>query len=604
MTVNQLKLRPIDELRSESFHVPAYQRGYRWTRRQVVELLQDVWDFARSGAKVKGEFYCLQPVVVAPYEDGAWEVVDGQQRLTTLSLILSFFNERLTEKHRRRIFPIDYRTRPASAGFLLDPKPERENENIDFFHMARAYAAILEWFEDKSSNVNEIESAFLNDVKIIWYEIGPETKPMEVFQRLNIGKIALTDAELVKALFLRSSNFEGEGTRLLQLRQLQIAHEWDSIERRLQEDDFWYFLTNMPQEANRIEFVLRLCADRIKQVEGAAGGEADIFHVFVQQLDKPDTNAWTQWAEVKRLFLSMEEWFRDDTLHHLVGFLASQETGEPHAAIARVARWAEEAPSKRAFRRRLKDEIFIRLFRGRGSATDRPADALRELLRSEISALDYVSDKAAIRNVLLLFNLATLIESHAYVRFPFGAFKTQQWDIEHIRSVQSRMPKRPDDQKRWLSNVVDYLGCEEGAPVQSVAMGDLSQRQFLREAARALQDAVKFDEQEFQNFFLKVQQLYDPDQDFEVDNGLGNLTLLDAATNRGYGNAIFPIKRSTIIALDKVGRFVPLCTKNVFLKYYSKSIDRMLVWGRVDAEAHAAAVCDRLSVFFAEEAGA
>jgi hypothetical protein len=236
MSMNQLTLRSIDELKGESFHVPSYQRGYRWSRTQVVELLDDVWDFVRDNRKAKGEFYCLQPVVVAPLVNGLWSVVDGQQRLTTIFLILSYFNEGYTEMRRKKLYSIAYETRSPSGDFLRNPQDERRNENIDFFHMAEARDAIREWFGDKAAHLNDIESAFLLNVKVIWYELGLDVKPTEVFQRLNMGKIPLTESELVKALFLRAANFAGDDQRLLQLRQLQIAGEWDDMERRLQDE--------------------------------------------------------------------------------------------------------------------------------------------------------------------------------------------------------------------------------------------------------------------------------------------------------------------------------------------------------------------------------
>lgn len=599
MSIHQLQLRPIDDLRTEKFFVPAYQRGYRWTRRQVTELLEDVWDFVRMGGKGKGQFYCLQPVVVAPGEDGSWEVVDGQQRLTTLYLILYHFNGRFQESYQKELYSIQYATRPASAEFLRNLQPQRANENIDFFHMSQARDAIEDWFKDKSSKINDIESAFLNDVKVIWYEID-RAKPMEVFQRLNIGKIPLTDAELVKALFLRSSNFEGEGLRALQLRQLQIAHEWDAIERRLQEDDFWYFLTNAEREANRIEFLLKLSSDRLKPASPGSN-EPSVFHAFAQRLSEPDARAWSEWETVKRLFLTMEEWFRDGTLYHLIGFLASQEATEPHRGIATVSRVADEAQSKRAFRRELKSEIFRRVFRRSRDAVAPTGAELHEFLRAELDGLDYGSDKVQIRNVLLLFNLASLMESESHARFPFGAYKRERWDIEHIRSVQSRMPQRPDEQKRWLDNVLKHLGVEASLIDEADGAGYRSQeRDSLTKTARALLAAEKLDTEAFARFFKSVQDLYDPFHDIDVDNSIGNLTLLDFGTNRGYGNAIFPIKRRTIIALDKVGKFVPLCTKNVFLKYYSTRIDRMFVWSKEDVDTYAASIADCLMRFFAE----
>ncbi|UPZ16247.1 GmrSD restriction endonuclease domain-containing protein [Flavobacterium humidisoli] len=74
---------------------------------------------------------------------------------------------------------------------------------------------------------------------------------------------------------------------------------------------------------------------------------------------------------------------------------------------------------------------------------------------------------------------------------------------------------------------------------------------------------------DFDQLFKKVQALSNEEQlTDDLKNSLGNLTLLDAGTNRGYGNALFVTKRRIIIEKDKGGVFIPICTKNVFLKYF------------------------------------
>ncbi|KQT10325.1 DUF262 domain-containing protein [Ramlibacter sp. Leaf400] len=586
MQANELELRSVETLRAETFIVPAYQRGYRWTRQQVVELLEDVWEFARRGGRARGEFYCLQPVVVAASPEGGWEVVDGQQRLTTLHLLLSHFNERKAEKYRYKSFEMSYKTRPASAKFLQRVRPEDAAENIDFFYMAEAAAAIEAWFEERSSIVEDCESTFRNDVKVIWYEITGDVRPTDVFRRLNVGKIPLADAELVKALFLRASNFKGEDGRLQQMRQLQIASEWDAIERRLQDDDFWYFLTNSSRESNRIDLILRLCADSQPAAKGSAPWNEDsIFHAFDHRLRREGSNAWQEWAQVKRVFLTLVEWFEDPVLHHLVGFVATQSRVRSHDAVLEVTQLAERAGSKQEFRALLKQGIRALLFRR--SWKSGSGEPLRDFIREDLAGLEYSPDRVRIRAVLLLFNLVTLMASGSNMRFPFGAYKRERWDIEHIRSVASRMPERVDEQKAWLARVVDFFG---GA----------NRGNLLIDRADALVRAEKFDGPAFRDLFEKLREQHDPGQDVDVDNSIGNLTLLDAETNRSYGNAMFPLKRRRVIERDRTGGFVPLCTKNAFLKYYSTDVDRMLMWNKTDSQAHAEAIVERLATFFEE----
>ncbi|MSO78875.1 MAG: DUF262 domain-containing protein [Acidimicrobiia bacterium] len=85
------------------FFVADYQRGYRWGEDEVRRLLDDIKEACAA------EYY-LQPVVVKPLESGRWELVDGQQRLTTLYLILRIIKNFLPELELR--YTLTYETRP------------------------------------------------------------------------------------------------------------------------------------------------------------------------------------------------------------------------------------------------------------------------------------------------------------------------------------------------------------------------------------------------------------------------------------------------------------------------------------------------------------
>ena len=80
---NELAIHEISQ-EAEIFHIPNYQRGYRWTKDEVLALLNDMSAFCRDADNV----YCLQPLVLEKRRDGKTFVVDGQQRLTTLAIIL------------------------------------------------------------------------------------------------------------------------------------------------------------------------------------------------------------------------------------------------------------------------------------------------------------------------------------------------------------------------------------------------------------------------------------------------------------------------------------------------------------------------------------
>lgn len=89
--MENLEIKSLGEILNEKFFVPYYQRGFRWTEKQVVDLLNDIYNFSKIEHQ-ENEFYCLQPLVVK--KNGVnWNLIDGQQRLTTIILIAKYFNE-------------------------------------------------------------------------------------------------------------------------------------------------------------------------------------------------------------------------------------------------------------------------------------------------------------------------------------------------------------------------------------------------------------------------------------------------------------------------------------------------------------------------------
>jgi len=250
MADQQITLRAINELRVDEdgnglrFFIPAYQRGFRWSPLQVQQLLDDIQEFTQRRNPQPEEFYCLQPLVIkAHLETRDLEVVDGQQRLTTLLLILRHFNERLAERFRQTLFSLDYETRPNLDVFLDDPIEETANQNVDFYHLYHAIQTIEFWFAERDNEVETIKSALLNQTKVIWFQLAASDNPVEAFTRLNVGKIPLTNDELIRALFLRRT---GPNDTEATSTQLRIAYEWDQVEKALQSDSFWYFLSNQP----------------------------------------------------------------------------------------------------------------------------------------------------------------------------------------------------------------------------------------------------------------------------------------------------------------------------------------------------------------------
>jgi len=571
------------------YWVPAYQRGYRWDRLQVTQLLDDIWDFIQASEESRRtSFYCLQPLVVRKLEDGGYEVVDGQQRLTTIFILLSHRNEILTLLGKQR-FSIDYETRDRA--FLDEIDLDRSNENVDFYHICQAWRAIEEWLASRDPmHALKLLQHLLNDdeagrnVKVIWYELAPNDDPVAAFTRLNIGKIPLTEAELVRALFLRRAA-QDDATGNLSLR---IAYEWDQIEKRLQDNSVWYFLQNTDlDDANRIGLVFRLAA----RMEGYAinGEDYAVFFHFSDRLSA-ELSAEIEWRKVKDIFMALEEWYEDRYLFHVLGFVLNQ-TGGGLSTIAELL-VDSQASSKHDFSQGLRNRVYGMVLGSDFSAAS--SDELEEEITNLCRTVDY-ANAPKVRSLLLLFNLASLLEDpRSNIRFQFDSFKRESWDIEHIRSVSDERPSRPGEQDEWLRHCWMFLHTAKEEDEQALAESI---------AAYLDADSEPGGQASFEEIDGKILSFFNEATD-GPDHDLANLTLLDSRTNRGYRNAVFAVKRSVLLKNDRSGIFVPLCTRNVFLKCYSRTVGNVMFWTEQDGQDYLDAISQTLTRFFLEQGGA
>jgi uncharacterized protein with ParB-like and HNH nuclease domain len=163
-----VKLEPIAGLLQKQFFIRSYQRGYRWDEDQVNDLLNDFNGFIEQENKHEDEFYCLQPIVVRKMPlsekmktdfsgEPVYEVIDGQQRITTIVIVLHYLLHALSGEIRLRLPTIAYEVRPESKkilasfnNYMMDDEKQKELEDdIDFYHMKIVYDTVVKWFEGK-----------------------------------------------------------------------------------------------------------------------------------------------------------------------------------------------------------------------------------------------------------------------------------------------------------------------------------------------------------------------------------------------------------------------------------------------------------------------
>ena len=550
----------IQQLLDKSFFIPAYQRGYRWTPQQIIDFLNDINNFeTKRNEKNEESWYCLQPLVLKKMSDSSklnndlkvekdwYEVIDGQQRLTTIFLLIHYINQMWKGMFKLNEFSLSYQTRKSSTEFLnnlrIDISSDKDiinNQNIDFFYISTAYQTIHQWALDLNEqgklNPGKLESNFVHSTKVIWYETDSDS--VDVFTRLNVGKIPLTNAELIKALFLNKTNFielNDKDKAKIRLQQIEISTEWDRMEYALQNDTFWYFLTDKKVLTTRIDLIFNLISNKQSNHD-----EFFTFRFFSGKLKQEKIKK--VWREVKQCFQTLQEWYEERKLYHKIGYLIS--IGFSIHGIYEL----KNSKSKKKFLNLIKEKIIEYLPGG------------------DLSELQYGSDK--IRPILLFNNVQTLLNNqNETTKFPFDRYKKEKWDVEHITALADQPPRSDQHKKDWIKEILDNIS--------NLNLDSNLQTKLIDVQS----DLTKFDE-----FFIQFIEAFQG-QGLDV-NSLDNLVLLDSSTNRSYKNSVFPIKRKKIIEREKMGTFVPICTKNVFMKFYSTEVEQMSFWGEKDRERY------------------
>jgi hypothetical protein len=402
---------------------------------------------------------------------------------------------------------------------------------------------------------------YLNkNVKIIWYEVSEDVDPIALFTRLNIGKIALTNAELVKAMFLMNAGQSGQN----QQRQIEMAFQWDEIEHALHEnsDEFWYFLTRtIPTKyPTRIELLFDFMA-------GKTSHEKDVFYTFFYFENEINKRGIEDvWLSIQRIYLQLKEWYTDTLYYHKIGYLISSG----FCQIPNILLMAKGI-RKKEFLNELDKKI---------------ANSIK--VDKDYRDLSYDKDYAIISRILLLFNIQSIIDSESSMRFPFSKYNTNEWSLEHIHAQQSEGLRTTENRIEWLKTHIDYVRS--------------SSKNFDKDSlCNRMQEAI--DKQiitqfEFDRIAADAFAALSEDEDTRYVDLISNMALLSREINSKLNNSVFAVKRDAIIKLDKKGAFIPYCTKMVFLKYYTCSISTQFeFWGAEDRGAYINAMKETLSPF-------
>ena len=597
-------LRTVGEIceNQDRFYIANYQRGYRWGKDEVHALLSDIYEVYEKEDNESEQKYCLQPLVVKKREDrpectrtlkdlvkemdkqdnmagrevkegridgNCYELLDGQQRLTTLWLILSKLSQGIQS------YQIYYEL----------------FRKIDSDFIEKASEIIENWIKKDNPEGGKLDKSeygkvILEKLTFLWYEVTNGVSQVDeseeqdngssfsekLFRKINKGKIELTNAELFKAMILNDKNARTEEEH----RELeQISFEWDKIEQSLRNDEFWFFISNdTSEERTRIDYILEVYARNLEEANNYDMGKERYSFLVVQEKLKNETNGFggikKVWRDIVHVHDKLYSWYQDNELYHNIGFLVASE-GKRRAIASEIMvelykKSKEEGINKT--KEIAKGEIYDRLIikkwnyeeqrKGKKKVKKYDIDLSEKY---DVENLNYESDdKKYLVAFLLYSNIYSLLQQ-GKTRFPFKSYYEGSWDIEHINPQTSK-----------TGTIDNLINCGS----ESIALI----WQYLEKVnPEAVKGVTEKDEAALRNKW-KDEYLKDG------DDSIGNIVLLNSKINRAYHNALFNQKRAKIIEYDKNGDFIPLTTKNVFLKYYTKNPSEFIRWDDDDREGY------------------
>ena len=585
------------------FNIPDYQRGYEWSKEEVTQLLDDLKTFKEKKEKEDSKsFYCLQHITVFKTTDGSYNVVDGQQRLTTLAIILSYFEqggmfetqlsysvrEKTGDLLKKKIFSREYwkgNERPDDDG----PK--------DWYYIMDAADAVREWAVEKVNDKDGFLKTLLHDAKLLFNEIDKagDIEEKLVFANINGAKADLDGADLLRALLITRAAREQHGAmERVNERRVRMGMELDAINAWCAQDDVKAYLRLLLPDAKKrdtgfdtdkypIGFLYQMIYETEKETQKDEEQHFD-FRFFEYGLDisknGPGDDNIELYEELCKMYALARDWYSDKIIFHYTAYLFARfKKADLFKEV--YAKW----DNRETFRIYLKAQIAEQLCKDWDrEQADQAANA-----KALIEAIKDVNKNwygsTHLPQLLILLDVIACTASGSVRRLAVKQFKPLYEDEEHIACQTPNEKDRKDKNKLevYISEVETYLN-------------DIHTNNDHHEQITALIDKVRtLPEGEERN--TAVERLADMLHRIGLGS-IGNLVLLDQSINRGYGNASFPEKKVQILTgyfAGKSAKGREVLIRPHTLNVFASEKDSMWTFG--DIQKNADEIAEKISQF-------
>jgi hypothetical protein len=572
---------------AKKYYIAPYQRGYKWAallpNDAVCVLMKDLFDAAENP---NSEYYLqfITTKLSKINETSVLEVIDGQQRLTTLTILLSVLAH-IKNDNENAISNdlLSYEVRPKVTDFFknhiyqkidtliseswenfISQYPKNNEQDIYYLYSAanKINEMLFDAFSDDKDKIVEFEKYLLENVKIILNNIDRDIDCEEIFSNLNDNKVELISSELIKGLILTNSARELPNTErkitykeIIELRAI-LGRQWDEISHWANRKEIKTFF--FPNSNNVLdELLLLLALDNGFEKTSEISNKNVVFNYFQSRIKKGITTAKRLFDNLKEIKSVLNEWFNDKDIYNSLGYVffcrQSKKTIRDYLPFIRN----DKSELKRELNKTISD-----------------------ILNFDIDDLQYNKTNTEIHNLLLA--VSVFGDEN---RFNFIAFNTQSvWSLEHI------FPQTPD-------KLADELGQKDIELLKSLCQNNLDNFEKAKDLLQEYEETINiesvynslsqkmnnsscslsFDEKTILYRLIKKEKLH----------SIGNMALLTGSDNSSNSNGMFDKKRYNIIRRISGGSFVPKHTYDVFSKLISeKMTPDLTVWTTTDIDAH------------------
>lgn len=591
------------------FVIPEYQRGYKWGEAPIIKLLNDIDRFDIRGEDEK--FYCLNNLTIVKHDEADIEyyVVDGQQRLTTITVILACMRH-IDDKLEFPKFQskIKYNIREITQDFLtklvnddnfgIDGSSVRfhelfQNEDTsswnffvesndkydyqDIFYLFNAYKSIRQWLIEYEKSHKEFSDKLLHHVKLIVNNVPDVENEATLFGNLNSNKVQLDGADLVRALIITNvARIETDEIDDVLKRKLVINEKRVRIGIQIDTIMHWWKDESHQRFYQALSKTVKTDMTTNIEFDDKKNPLNYLYKIYTLIYHKKNTIALEnfekdivlQWKKILQIQRILEQWYNDDKLYHALGFVFMYCQNIKIVDIFKE--WNDRSIDN--FYKYLLEIISTNLFEDKFKQSNNLLDDEYEKTCFEEN---WYEDDCIVPIMILL---DIIHEEKKNKRLPIDMFTNNDADKEHI------FPQTP-----------------LGAVTNKKEIGDRKTilKEYINLVNRCVDDNDKvnipspienWDDTKMQSKDLEELQTEINEKIKKVIpiNCLGNICLLDKGLNRSYGNDFYTAKRLAVVNSYFNGDYIRPHVIEAFDKSWEKRIsnkidnDIMNLWKKDD----------------------